>query len=158
MNLSFLLHEKLPGIQKVEDIGENFWKLRYEQIRQFEGMLANNGLVILKFFLHVSKEEQQKRLLERIDDKDKNWKFDMYDLKARSLWQAYQNAYEQTFKETAAKHAPWYIIPADDKCFARALIAKILKKSLQGLDVQPPQLTEEARANLELAKIQLQSQ
>jgi len=158
VNPEFVLAEKLPGVHSLDDVNDEFWQLRYEQIRQFENLLIGTGLVINKFFLHVSKEEQRKRLLERIEDPHKNWKFELDDLNARSQWKLYQQAYEEAIQQTATKNAPWYIIPADDKWFARALIAKIVKKSLQKLDLKPPGLTPDAKVKLDLARIQLQSE
>jgi len=155
VNPEFVLSERIPGIERVNDLSNKFWESRYEHIRNFESTLAYNGMAILKFFLHVSKEEQKNRLLKRIDDPNKNWKFEMEDLKARNLWQDYQKVYEEAIQNTASKEAPWHIIPADDKWFARALIAKILKKALQQLDMQYPKLDEKSLQNLKLAKIEL---
>ncbi len=155
VNPEFVLSERIPGIERVNDLSHKFWESRYEHIRNFESTLAYNGMAILKFFLHVSKEEQKNRLLKRIDDPNKNWKFEMEDLKARNLWQDYQKVYEEAIQNTASKEAPWHIIPADDKWFARALIAKILKKALQQLDMQYPKLDEKSLQNLKLAKIEL---
>jgi polyphosphate kinase 2 (PPK2 family) len=114
--------------------------------------MAENGSVIMKFFLHVSKDEQKARLIDRIDYKEKNWKFDLADVKARNQWDLYMAAYEEAIAKTAKKSAPWYIIPADDKWFARALIARILKETLKGLDMQYPQLNEEDLEKLQQAK------
>jgi len=156
VNPEFVLSERIPGIETVKDIDKKFWNNRYEHIRCFEGTLVESGMVMMKFFLHVSKGEQKKRLLERIDDPNKNWKFEMSDITARNQWNLYMDVYEKAIQETASKSAPWYIIPADDKWFARALIAKILKKTLQGLDMHYPKLNDSALENLIVAKRKLE--
>jgi PPK2 family polyphosphate:nucleotide phosphotransferase len=151
----FVLKENLPNIKSVEDLNKKFWQKRLEQIKQFESMLTGNNLVMLKFYLHLSKGEQKKRLLERIDKPEKNWKFEMADLQAREQWDEYIQVYEQTIAKTATSSAPWYIIPADDKWFARALIAKILKKTLEGLNMRYPKLSAEGLAKLAEARTQI---
>lgn len=151
----FILKENLPGINSKEDINKTFWQKRYEHIRKFESMLTDNNLVMLKFYLHLSKGEQKKRLLERIDKPEKNWKFEMADLKAREQWDKYIQVYEKAIAETASPYAPWYIVPADDKWFARALIAKILKKTLEGLELSYPKLSAEGQVKLAEARKQL---
>jgi PPK2 family polyphosphate:nucleotide phosphotransferase len=152
INPEFVLLERLPGIKEVGDLSKDFWNQRYKQIVNFESLMAENGSVIMKFFLHVSKDEQKARLIDRIDNKEKNWKFDLADVKARNQWDLYMAAYEEAIAKTAKKSAPWYIIPADDKWFARALIARILKETLKGLDMQYPQLNEEDLEKLQQAK------
>lgn len=157
VNPEFVLKERLPGIRAVEDLTPAFWKQRYRQIADFEAMLAETGTVQLKFFLHLSREEQRSRLLKRINTPAKNWKFDASDMKARAQWDAYMDAYEEAIRRTAAPHAPWYVIPADDKWFARALIARILKETLQGLDMHYPRLHPDALHRLEQARLELMS-
>lgn len=154
----FVLKENLPGIHSVKDLNKKFWKQRYEQIRQFESTLTGSNLVMLKFYLHLSKEEQKKRLIERIDRPDKNWKFEAADLHARKNWDDYIKAYETAIQETATDQAPWYIIPADDKWFARALIAKILKKTLEQMNMQYPKLSTDAIAMLHEAREKLRAE
>src|SRR5690606_26771952 len=115
----------IPGIEKVEDITEEFWKKRFEQINNFEKIVFENGTIIIKFFLNISKEEQKFRLLRRLDKPNKNWKFSPGDLKERKLWDDYMKCYEEIFNNSATDYAPWYSIPADDKATARLLVAKI---------------------------------
>jgi PPK2 family polyphosphate:nucleotide phosphotransferase len=134
----YILNENLPGISKVEDIGEAFWDRRFRQIRRFEKNLHENGTLILKFMLHVSRKEQKRRLLERIDDPSKNWKFSIGDLKARSDWDRFMSAYDDMIRETSQPHAPWFIIPADDKWFARLSIAAIIHRKFEGLKLAYP--------------------
>jgi PPK2 family polyphosphate:nucleotide phosphotransferase len=143
-----ILSEQLPGINSVKDIDKQFWEHRYRQIRNFERTLAENGTIILKFFLHVSKEEQKKRFLERIDDPKKNWKFSVDDLKERAHWDDYQEAYEEAIGNTSEKHAPWYIIPADDKWYMRLLIGKIVYQEFERLKLAYPEVSKEAKAEL----------
>lgn len=151
----YILNEKLPGISAVADIDEAFWKRRLKQIRRFENNLAENGMLIMKFFLHVSKEEQKKRFIERIEDKSKNWKFSVSDLKERGYWDDYQRAYEESISETSINKAPWYIIPADDKWYARLAIASVIQHQFGKLELGYPTVTDAQRVELEKAKLQL---
>ncbi|TVZ25620.1 PPK2 family polyphosphate:nucleotide phosphotransferase [Gillisia sp. Hel_I_86] len=146
----YILGENLPEVTSLEDVNEKFWEDRYESIRNFEKHIAENGTLIFKFFLHISKEEQRQRLLRRLDKQEKNWKFSPGDLKERKLWNQYQDAYEQAINATSKPHAPWYVIPADDKDTARYLVAKILYDVLtEYKDVQEPELSQEIKNNLE---------
>ena len=131
------------------------WKERYEDINNFELHLARNGVVPIKFFLHVSKEEQLKRLLARIDDPDKRWKFALHDVEERKLWDSFINAYDDTIRHTATKHAPWYVVPANRKWFARLVAAAILVERMEALDLQFPKLDETDLAELNKAKATL---
>ncbi len=151
----YVLRENLPGIDSVKNIGTKFWEQRYKQITRFEKNLSENGMLILKFFLHVSKEEQKKRLLARIDDPSKNWKFAAADLQERALWDKYQQAYEDAIGNTSIEEAPWYIIPADDKWYMRLLVSTIIRKELEALDLQFPVISPEAKAALLESKKQL---
>ena len=152
----YILNENLPGINKVEDIDEKFWQQRYENIQQFEDHIADNGMIIFKFFLHLSKEEQRQRLLRRLDKPSKNWKFSPGDLKERKLWGKYQKCYEEAINKTSTEKAPWYIIPADDKTTARYLVAKILFEELTKYkDVKEPELEPAIKENLEDYRRQL---
>ena len=145
----YILGENLPDITSVDDIDEDFWEKRYEQINNFEKHLADNGTLIFKFFLNLSKEEQKNRLLRRIEKKEKNWKFSPSDLKERKLWNQYQNCYETAIQKTSKPHAPWYIIPADSKPVARYLVAKtILNRLEQYTDIKEPELDPEVKAAL----------
>lgn len=152
----YLLNENLPGVNSIDDIHDEFWEKRFEQIRNFEEHIAANGTIIFKFFLHISKEEQRERLLRRLDEPDKNWKFSPGDLKERKLWDEYQNRYQDAFIRTSKPHAPWYVIPSDDKSTARYLIANILlEELLKYEDVQEPAMDPEMFKNLESFKEQL---
>lgn len=138
----YVLNEKLPGYRSVNKIDKEFWKKRYESIRNFERHISDNGIVIVKIFLHVSKEEQRQRFLNRIDDPAKNWKFSAGDIAERALWKDYMKAYEEAITETSTKGAPWYIIPADKKWYARLAISKILVDTFKDLDLKYPVLPQ----------------
>ena len=153
VNPSFILNENLPGINSVDKIDNQFWENRYQQINNFEQHLHQNGTHILKFFLHLSKEEQKERLLSRLDNPNKNWKFNKADLEARAQWDEYQRAYEEMLEKTSKEHTPWYVIPADQKYFARVAIGSIILEKLQSLDLRFPSgksesILEEARQQL----------
>jgi PPK2 family polyphosphate:nucleotide phosphotransferase len=148
----FILNENLPGIKSLSDIGESFWEDRFKQINHFEQNLVENGTIILKFFLHVSKKEQKKRFIERIDDPAKNWKFSINDIKERGLWKDYRKAYEDLLENTSTKYAPWFVVPADDKWFTRLIIANIIVSELDRLDLSYPKLSEQQKAELVNAK------
>jgi PPK2 family polyphosphate:nucleotide phosphotransferase len=154
----YILNENLPGIRTVGDIDKAFWEERFKQIVRFEKNLAENGTIILKFFLHVSQKEQKKRFLERIDDVTKNWKFSVGDLKERGFWDDYQKAYEDVFTETSKEYAPWYIVPADDKWFTRIAIASVIHKKLSELDIHYPELSESQKGALQKARVQLMAE
>jgi len=145
----YILSENLPNIKSVDDINEGFWEKRYEQINNFEKHIADNGTIIFKFFLNLSKEEQKNRLLRRIEKKEKNWKFSPSDLKERKLWGQYQKCYETAIQKTSKPHAPWYIIPADSKPVARYLVAKTVLEHLQQYtDIKEPELDPKIKAEL----------
>jgi PPK2 family polyphosphate:nucleotide phosphotransferase len=154
----YVLSEQIPGYTTVKQIDKQFWKERYEQIRNFEKHLVANGTVILKFFLHVSKDEQKQRFLDRIEDPSKNWKFSVGDLKERALWDKYMLAYEEAIKETATDYAPWHVIPADKKWYTRLVISKIIEDTLKSLQLKYPVLPEEETAQLEHIKQQLMNE
>lgn len=139
-------------------VKEYIWKDRYDSIRDFERHLARNGTLVLKFFLHVSKGEQRRRLLERIDEPAKNWKFDAGDLAERKRWPDYMNAYEAAIAGTAAKHAPWYVVPADNKWFSRLVVATAIADKLEELDAQFPKLGDDAREAMKRARVELASE
>ncbi|WP_159018002.1 MULTISPECIES: PPK2 family polyphosphate kinase [Algibacter] len=152
----YILGENIPGIETVDDVNEAFWDKRFEQINNFEKHLADNGTIIFKFFLNLSKEEQKSRLLRRLDKPEKNWKFSPDDLKERKLWDKYQDCYQDAINRTSKSHAPWYTIPADDKPTARLLVAKILHDNLiKYTDITEPELNDKIKANLESYKAQL---
>ncbi|MBN3909220.1 MAG: polyphosphate kinase 2 family protein [Nostoc sp. NMS1] len=132
--------------------GNKIWKQRFEEINNFEKYLVDNGVIILKFFLNVSKLEQKKRFLERIESPEKNWKFSDSDVKERAFWDDYMNAYEEVFNNTSTKSAPWYIIPADRKWFTRLVVANIICTKLEELNLQYPTVSDEHRQQLLEAK------
>ena len=139
-------------------ITKNIWNERYEDINAFERYLARNGVVIRKFFLHVSKEEQKKRFLERLEDSKKNWKFSMADVQERSFWKDYQEAYEEMIQHTAAKHAPWFVIPADNKWFTRLAVAAAIIDALNELDLAFPDVEKSKKKELETVRASLLAQ
>jgi PPK2 family polyphosphate:nucleotide phosphotransferase len=154
----FILNEKHSNIQFIKDIKKSFWLERYKQISRFEKNLAENDTLILKFFLHVSKDVQKERFLDRIDDPKKNWKFSNADLKERAFWDDYQFAYEDAIKYTADKSAPWFVIPADEKWYTRYLIGNIICSELKKLDLEYPVISETEREALLKAKQALTSE
>ncbi|SDP96226.1 polyphosphate:nucleotide phosphotransferase, PPK2 family [Mucilaginibacter sp. OK268] len=147
-----VLKEHLPGIDSVKDIDSKFWNERYKSIRAFEEHLTANGTVIIKFFLHVSKDEQKERFLERIDDPKKNWKFSLADIEERKHWDEYMKAYEKAIRETATKDCPWYVIPADKKWFTRIAISTVILQTISDLKLKYPVLTKEEKGRLDDAK------
>lgn len=155
----YILGENIPGINTIDDVNDEFWESRYRQINDFERHISENGTLVFKFFLHLSKEEQRQRLLRRLRLKRKNWKFSPGDLKERKLWDQYQECYEEAINRTSKPHAPWYIVPADDKKAARFIVASILYQSLKKYkDVKEPELDDEIKANLETFKQQLEKE
>lgn len=155
----YIIFENLPGITKVEDIKPEFWENRMEQINNFEKHISQNGTIVLKFFLHMSKEEQRKRLLHRLENNEDNWKFSTGDLKEREHWDEYMKYYEEAINKTSSEIAPWYVIPADDKEMARYIVAKIIWEEMQKhTDICEPELDEKVRANMEIYKKQLEKE
>jgi PPK2 family polyphosphate:nucleotide phosphotransferase len=151
---NILESQQLPGEVK----GKKIWERRYDAINNFERYLTENGIVTLKFFLHVSKEEQKKRFLERIERPEKNWKFSAADAVERQHWDAYMEAYEKALRATSTAWAPWYVIPADNKWFTRAAVADIIVKKLKSLDLKYPVLDAAKKADLARAKKMLQAE
>lgn len=151
----WILNENIPGIDSLKKIDDKFWEQRYKQIRRFEKNLTDNGMIILKFFLHVSKKEQKKRFLERIEDPNKNWKFSLSDLKERAFWDKYQEAYSQALSATSTDYAPWFVVPADDKWFTRLAIAAIITRQFAKLDLSYPTVSQSQKEELQKAKLQL---
>ncbi|WP_299213791.1 PPK2 family polyphosphate kinase [uncultured Aquimarina sp.] len=155
----YIMGEKLPSVNSVEDIDDAFWEKRFEQIRNFEKHIAENGTLIYKFYLHLSKDEQKNRLLRRLEKKEKNWKFSSGDLKERKLWDKYQSCYQDAINKTSLPHAPWYIIPADNKPAARYIVAKTLYDTLKEYDdIREPELDEETKSSIEMYKQQLENE
>ncbi len=136
---------------------KKFWEKRYEDINNFEKHLSRNGTLILKFFLHVSKDEQKRRFLERLTNSEKHWKFSEADLEEREHWKSYQKAFEEALTATSTKRAPWHVIPADRKYVARAAVADIITTAIQGLGLEFPKVSEEKMATLAAARAKLES-
>jgi len=149
----FLAKQKMPP----KLVGKKIWEERFEDIRNFEQYLARNGVVVRKFFLHVSKKEQKRRFLERIDDPLKNWKFSSNDANERDFWDDYMEAYEQMIQETATKEAPWYVVPADNKWFTRLVVGGAVIETLDSLDLAYPKVDEGKLKELAAAKKKLLS-
>jgi PPK2 family polyphosphate:nucleotide phosphotransferase len=153
----FILAENLPGINSVDDIKPKFWDKRIDQINNFEKHIVENGTIVMKFFLHLSKEEQRQRLLRRLEEGKHNWKFSPGDLKEREHWEEYQQYYEEAINKTSTEQAPWYVVPADDKEMARYIVAKIIWEELQKYtDIQQPELDKKIKANFEVYKKELE--
>lgn len=152
--LAVRVHPEFLGKQKLprELVSDNLWKGRFKDIRNFERYLARNGTVVLKFFLHVSKGEQKRRFLARLDDPDKNWKFSSNDAKEREYWKDYMSAYEETIRHTATTFAPWYVVPADNKWFTRVVVAAAVVGALASLDLAYPEVGEQKLKELEAAR------
>lgn len=144
----FLAGQKLPP----ELVTKHIWDERFQDIRAFERYLARNGTIVLKFFLHVSRDEQKKRFLERVEHPEKNWKFSANDIKERAHWDDYMKAYEETIRATATEDAPWFVVPADNKWFTRVVVSSAIIDSLAALDLKYPRLTAAQRAELATAK------
>ncbi|OXA79394.1 hypothetical protein B0A65_10175 [Flavobacterium frigidimaris] len=148
------VHEQILKSQKIPEklITENIWENRFEDIRNFERYLNRNGTVVIKFFLNVSKDEQKRRFIERVDNPDKNWKFSATDAKERGYWNDYMHAYEELIKNTSTKKSPWYVIPADNKSYARIAIASAIIHALDEMDLEYPKVSEEKIAELNAVK------
>lgn len=148
------VHEEMLQRQRLPPslVTEHIWRERMEDIGNFERYVSRNGTRVLKFFLHVSKEEQRQRFIDRIDEPDKRWKFSLDDLAERVLWDRYMAAYEEMIERTASPEAPWFVIPADHKWFARLVVARAMAEALQGLALSPPKLEAETLAKLKLAR------
>lgn len=152
------VHPELINESQLGKPDKKFWEKRYEDINNFEKHLARNGTLVLKFFLHLSKDEQRQRLLDRLNDPAKHWKFDEADLAERDRWKDYQRAFEDALSATSTKRAPWHIIPADRKYVARALVAEIIVSAINRLDLYYPKVSAEQLARLEAAKVRLESE
>jgi len=154
------VHPELLQSQKLPDgkTGKAFWQDRYEDINAFEQHLVRNGTIVLKFFLHVSKKEQKKRFMDRLERPEKNWKFSLADLKERAHWDDYVDAFEKAISATSTEWAPWYIIPADDKWATRAIVADIVTSTLQDLKLKFPTMTDEQKQLLEEARKSLENE
>jgi PPK2 family polyphosphate:nucleotide phosphotransferase len=147
----FLAGQKLPK----ECVTKDIWKERFQDIRAFERYLHRNGTAVVKFFLHISKAEQQKRFLERLDDPEKNWKFSVNDARERGFWDDYMEAYEETIRETASEKSPWYVVPADNKWFTRVIVAAAVIDALAAMKLQYPKVSEAKRQELAATRKEL---
>ena len=154
------VHPELLGRQSLppQRVGPQIWQERFDDIRHFEGYLGRNGVVVRKFFLHVSKQEQKKRFLKRLDEPEKHWKFSAADVRERGHWQSYMHAYEEMIQYTASEDAPWYVVPADHKWFTRLVVAAAVIDTLLSLDLHYPSVSPEARKELETARRDLESE
>jgi PPK2 family polyphosphate:nucleotide phosphotransferase len=152
--LTVRVHGEILAKQKMplKLVTGDIWKERFKDIRNFESYLARNGTIVLKFFLHVSKEEQRKRFLDRLDEPGKRWKFSMHDVEERKLWDRYMVAYEDMIRRTSTEEAPWHVIPADHKWFTHLVIAKTIVRVLQRLDLKYPAVEDEALKQLKLVR------
>jgi PPK2 family polyphosphate:nucleotide phosphotransferase len=155
------VHPELVAAQRIPGANPSdrkFWEHRYDDINNFEKHLARNGTAIVKFFLNVSKDEQRKRFLDRINEPEKHWKFSAGDLHEREYWDDYQDAYEKCLAATSTRHAPWYVVPADHKWVTRALVAVILTETINALDLQWPEVSPEQRKAISAAKKRLETE
>jgi PPK2 family polyphosphate:nucleotide phosphotransferase len=152
----YIMNENLPGIEEVSDIKPEFWENRMEQINNFEKHISQNGTIVLKFYLHLSKEEQRKRLLRRLEEEEHHWKFSAGDLKERERWEDYMRYYEEAINKTSTKNAPWYVVPADDKDMCRYIVAEIIWNEMQKYtDIKEPELDDKIKINFGMYKDQL---
>ena len=154
----YIMNEHLPGINNIKDINDEFWQKRFKQIKRFEKNISQNGTIVLKFFLHISKKEQKKRFIERIDNPKKNWKISPADSKERNFWKDYQFAYEEAISNTSTEYAPWFIIPADDKWFTRLAIGVIIQKQFEKLNLEYPKVSDKTLAELKVIREQLMNE
>ena len=154
------IHPEILENQKLPKplVTKHIWQERFEDIDNFERYLTRNGIAVIKFFLHVSKKEQKRRFLERLDTPDKNWKYSASDVKERQYWDAYQEAYEDMIQHTAKKHAPWYVVPADNKWFTRIVVAQAVVDALEGMDLKYPKVNGGEKAALAEARQQLENE
>lgn len=145
----YILGENLPNVNSLEDIDEAFWNKRFQQINDFEKTIQENGTIIFKFFLNISKEEQKNRQLRRLDKPEKNWKFSPGDLDERALWDDYRKCYEEAINRTSKPHSPWYVIPSDNKATARVIVAEIMLQELKKYkDIKEPELDDDIKAKI----------
>ena len=152
----YILNENLPGIEEVSAITPEFWENRMEQINNFEKHIAQNGTIVLKFYLHLSKEEQRKRLLRRLEEEEHHWKFSAGDLKERERWDDYMKYYEEAINKTSTENAPWYVVPADDKDMCRYIVAEIIWNEMKKYtDIKEPELDDKIKMNFSMYKDQL---
>ena len=139
----YLLNQNIPNVNSIEDVNDEFWQNRYNTINQFEKHLNDNGTIIIKVFLNLSKEEQKQRFIDRIETPKKNWKFSYADLKERKRWDDYQVAFEDMIKNTSTDYAPWHVVPSDNQWISRAIVSEILLEKLEGLNLKYPKLSKQ---------------
>lgn len=154
----FLLRQRLPDVQSLSDVNNDFWMRRYSQINDLEQHLVENGTIVIKFFLNVSKEQQKRRFLKRIEDPSRNWKFSSADVKERHHWESYMQAYSALLSNTSTDLAPWYVIPADNKWFMRYAVSEIVVNRLRGLPLSFPNLPQDELNKLDEARLQLENE
>ena len=156
---NYILGENIPAVKSIEDLDDAFYYNRLNHIKNFENHLVDNGTIVLKFFLNISKEEQKNRLLRRLNIEEKNWKFSAGDLKERKLWDEYQFCYQEAINKTSTKKAPWYIVPSDNKDTARLLVAQTILDTLKKYtDIKYPELDSKTKANIEMYKKELNNE
>lgn len=153
-----LKKQSLPELRNSDTVGDDFWDRRYLEIRSLERYMTNNGIHVLKFFLNVSKEEQKRRLLDRINNTDKNWKISLSDFQERRYWKNYQKAYNEALQKTSTEYAPWHVIPADNKWYMRAAVSEIILSKLESLDLHYPKITEDKEKEILAAKTYLEKE
>jgi PPK2 family polyphosphate:nucleotide phosphotransferase len=155
----YIMGENIPSIKGIEDLDDAFYHARMDSINEFEKHISDNGTIVLKFFLNLSKDEQKNRLLRRLNIPEKNWKFSAGDLKERKLWNQYQDCYEDAINRTSKEHAPWYIVPADDKPTVRLIVAEVVYKALKSReDIKEPRLPDKYQAEIENYKKELNNE
>lgn len=154
----FILKQKIPKIYSADDIDLQFWENRFRAINSMEKHLYQSGTLILKFYLHLSRVEQKKRLLKRIHKEHKNWKFDISDIHERAHWKLYADAFEKTINHTSTPHAPWHIIPADNKWYMRTAVSHILVEAMEKLNIRYPKVTPQQSENIETARRMLENE
>jgi len=154
------VHPEILENQKLPKrlVTKHIWQERFEDINNLERYLTRNGIAVVKFFLHLSKPEQKRRFMERLDTPEKNWKFSSADVKERQCWDAYQDAYQEMIRHTATPYAPWYVVPADNKWFTRLVVAQAVVDALKGMNLKYPKVNETERAALAQARQQLESE
>jgi len=154
----YLLNQNIPNIESINDVNDDFWKNRYNTINQFEKHLHDNGTMIIKVFLNLSKDEQKQRFIDRIKTPKKNWKFSYADLKERKRWDDYQITFEQMIKNTSTDYAPWHVVPSDNQWISRAIVSEILLEKLESLNLKYPKLNDEEMTLLKQGLQELESE
>jgi len=154
----YLLNQNIPNVNSIEDVNDEFWQNRYNTINQFEKHLHDNGTIIIKVFLNLSKEEQKQRFIDRIETPKKNWKFSYADLKERKRWDDYQVAFEDMIKNTSTDYAPWHVVPSDNQWISRAIVSEILLEKLEGLNLKYPKLSKQEQELLNQGLMELNAE